>query len=70
MSETPIKYFCSAEIRPKECLLGTNNCCLHCAYVERCTGIIKENNKHSVKKSPLPCTQKIISKDEICEFAC
>jgi len=64
------KFFCSAESRPKFCYLNSNACCLHCEHVEKCILNIKEYNAQNTIKSPLPCTEKIISPNELCEFAC
>jgi len=64
------KFFCSAKLRPKFCYVESNTCCLHCEHLEKCMVNIKEDNLKNIKKSPLPCTSKIISANEICEFAC
>jgi len=59
-----VNYFCSATIRPKNCLKGlsTNLCCLHCDKVSECLEI----NKNSKVK---PCSPDVIGMDEHCEFS-
>ena len=59
-------YFCSSEIRPKNCLKskskdGFNGCCLYCNIVEKC----QQENKTRTQ----PCTLSIVSADEYCPYA-
>jgi len=72
MEETMMdnKFFCSANIRPEFCYVDSNTCCLHCEHLEKCIINNQEYNLKNIKKSVIPCTSKIISKNEICEFAC
>ena len=54
-------YFCSATIRPSECLKATALCCLHCDEVVKCLTF-----KH---KGTKPCTFDIITFEEECEYS-
>jgi hypothetical protein len=54
--------FCSAKLRPTVCLVDSPNlCCFNCEKNAACTALNKLSN---IK----PCTSKVISSEEICEF--
>ena len=56
-------YFCSAELRPENCLkYNTSICCIHCDMTVRCL----EVNKNSKVK---PCNLSVVGMDEWCEFS-
>ena len=64
--------FCSATLRP-DCIrnratwnslkedINTNLCCLHCTEISKC----QSQNRSKVK----PCTIKVCSFDDVCEFS-
>jgi len=64
------KFFCGAKYRPETCLQTNNICCLKCEMLVGCTADIKRKNRSLTKKILIPCSSKVISVDEICEFVC
>jgi len=57
-------YFCSAELRPDNCLKQLSNtlCCVHCDMTSKC---LEVNKKSKIK----PCNMKTIGMDEYCEYS-
>ena len=54
-------YFCSAKLRPSACVKVNQICCIHCDAAVNCVKM-----KHTGTK---PCTTKIASMDDVCEFS-